>query len=313
VVALISFGDVQVRFYFTLRGSKMAGKLKKLIAAVIAGTATSAALALPAVSTVFTSGVTNTLSDDFVEYFFDNDSDGKLSVGDVLFTTLAVTSYAPNATPASSVNELTAISAIEITGATSIPDIACSGGFSSPAGGCAGFTFGATTLGFSYWLDQVALTLGVSLPSSTLAYDADTVAIFVEGSVHDFTTANPAGAFDGDTRLVVDLLESNGDFWSAVGPDTLIDFLANPIGAGIGSFSLDLTIVGQDFAGWDLGSDITGRGTLSQAPSGSASPIGGDASFFTNIERIPEPATLALVGVALLGAGFGVRRSKKAV
>jgi hypothetical protein len=223
----------------------------------------------------------------------------------VLFTALGITSYAPSGVSAAAINGLTVLSAIQIASVQSLPDIACSGAFVSPTGGCAAFTFTAPTVSFATILAGAGITLG---NSAGLNLTANTVAVMIEDGTPDFTTANPfATASDGDLRLVVDLDSTKGDFWSAVGPTVLSDFMANTVGVGIGSFSLDLTITGQAFTGWDMGPDFTGRGNLSRAEPTAASPVGGDATFFM-FGKVPEPGSLALAGLALLGLGVASRR-----
>jgi len=283
----------------------MTTKLKQIAAAVLALGVAGGAMALPSVTTAFTPGVQNTLSDDFTEIFVDNNGDGLLSVGDWLLTSLAMTSYAPSAVAANSVNELSVFAAIEIKSASAVPNIVCSAGFVETVvgDGCGAFTFGAVTGG----IGAVLASFGV-VPA--LATTADTVAVFFEDGTPDFSVSSFVSGLDGTARMVVDLVAGNGDYWSATGPLKASDFALNTVGNGIGSFSIDGTISAQSFAGWNLGPDITGRGTLSRAPDYAATPLGGDASFFLNMNRVPEPASLGLVGVALLGMGAAARRRK---
>jgi len=290
----------------------MFNKLKQVVAAVAVLGMTGGAMALPAASTAFVPNTIQEFSDDFQEILFDFDASGSLTAGDVIFTALGITSFPVSGVNASTVNELTVLSAIEIAGPPNapvgLPDGACSGGFISPTGGCALFTFKAPTIGMAGILGLAGIVLN---NPSALTLTADTVGVMLEDTNHDFNQTTPfPTAADGDLRLVVDLVGANGDFWSAVGPTVLSDFLANPVGVGIGSFSLDLTVTGQSFAGWDLGPNFTGRGTLSRAPVGSFSPVGGDASFFTFAKRVPEPGSLALLGLAFAGMGLATRRRK---
>lgn len=284
-------------------------KLKKLFATMALGLAAAgSAFALPSATTLWTPAVQNTLSDDFVEILIETGApNGILDVGDILFTALGITSYAPNPGSAASVKELTLLSAIQITSVTNLPKIACGGlNAGAPADSCKAFEFGAVTAIPGGMAGLLALN-GISLTNpGGLSLVPNTVAVVMEGDVHNFNTAGSiatafGGAADGNLRAVLGIDAANDDFWNAVGPKSLSLFATQTVGVGIGSFSLDLTITGQDFAGWDIGTDLTGRGNLSRAPATSASPAGGDASFFFTPTPVPEPGSMALVALGLLG------------
>ena len=289
-------------------------KLRKLIAGMVVGfAATGAAFALPVASSAWTSGVNNTLSDDFAETLFDRDLSGTLTSGDVLFSWLKITSYGPSGVSGGAVNELTILSAVQIDTVTALPSIACGVAFVSPStDGCAGFSFVRPDAGYGGLAGILAFQGLNGLFSNTkpLTIGANSVAVVIEDSTPNFSLASPATAADGALRMVLDL--NAGDTWGAVGPVNLTDFFANPVGEGIGSFSMNLTISGQDVPGWDTGTRLTGRGNLSlqELTPGVFGP-GGDASFTFKPTAVPEPGTLALLSVGLLGAAVAQRRKQK--
>jgi hypothetical protein len=301
----------------------MSSKPKQIaVAAALAVAAIGGAHALPAASTAFVSGVTNNISDDFIEILIDRDGNGKITKGDIIFSALGITSFPTSGVAANTVNELTVLAAIQVKSdpITTVPQTPCG---NTPLGDCKFFEFTAPDIGLGAVLSVVANgAFGVDLTSlysnlAGLTFTSDSVALVLEDNNHDFTTQGTlAGSFssasDGAARMVLDLTAANGDKWEATGPEFLGDFLANGVGIGIGSFGLDLTISGQAFAGWNLGPQFTGRGNLSRAEGTAASPAGGDASFFFEANRVPEPASMALAGIALLACGLASKRKRQA-
>ena len=283
-------------------------KFKNVVAAAVATMVSSAAMALPGASTAFTSGVNNKISDDFGEFLFvDGGVVGRVDVGDVFFTWLEINTFAPSGLAKTAVNELTLVAAIEVASVLAVPPAFVTAVCGPSAVSCAAFTFKAP--GLATWA-AIYGSLGLIAPV-TNPLTAATVGVIYEDASNagagDFSLLTPASAANGLDRMVVDMLV--GDLWQATGPEFLADFAAPPDGSQLGSFTLDLTISSQSFAGWNLGPDFKGSGVLFP-DSNVASKVGGDASFFFDANQVPEPGSLALIGVALAGLGLTSRRRK---
>lgn len=291
-------------------------KIKKLVAAVVAtlGLVGSASAALTPIDDLWVPNVTNKVSDDFNEILIDSDGSGTVTTGDVLFSWLVFTSYSPNALSASSFNEFTLLTAVEVSSVASVPKAVCNNAATyAPGTGCAVFEFKAPTATLAGILaSQVP---GLNLGGLTL--NANSVGVAIEGSVHNATPLiNLPGFTDGMARMVIDLNAANGDSWTANGPTSLATFgIPANHNLALGSIQVDLTISDENFVHWNFDPNLTGSGTLrAEQLNPVADPnlwgVAGDASFLLTPHYTPEPGTIALLGLGLLG--LGAKRRRKA-
>jgi hypothetical protein len=331
--------------------------MKKVLGAVLTAGALvfsyTSAHALASWSSTFVSGVVNTFSDDDGEVLVNKDGSGgispltgvaspTISVGDYLVGTLGITSFPTSGTDASTVNQVTAMFAVEVTSVTAIPDAVCfpnltGGSFLINTGACAGFRFAPTgdfnaavsgafpnlftNLGVPNFLDVD----GSALPTNTIAlvwedpnhdYNRDAVGDVDGDGTPDTLDDAALAAANGTLRMV--LGAEGGDQWTGSGPvyvnDAGIEALLSPTGvAQVGQFSATLTILSHSFGPlYILGPKLTVTNGAFSGDLNLSVPwdVSSNADFQFNISVIPEPGTMLLLGTGLLGLGALGRRRK---
>jgi len=289
--------------------------LKNALSAAIGGLAlvTTASYAVP-VSNAFAPGAVNEFSDDNAEIFIDNNGNGLIDIGDYIIGVIGFTSFGPTGGSAQNFNQLSGIYGVEVLTADGVPGGVCgSAAFTT----CTTYTFGAISTGLVNTVNTL-FGLGITDPVD----DGTTIALLYEHDAHPggagtlpTPVVTPPGtvgemfelAVNGTQRLTIGLVDANGDSFSGNAPASLAEFGLVDQGVGVGSIAVNLTVTQQNFPGWNLGPDITGRGTIS-APADGPFPIGSDTTFFTRIQRVPEPGTVSLLGLAMLALGFFTRR-----
>lgn len=300
----------------------------KTLAGVIAsfGIAT-AAQALP-ISSTFQTGATQ-WSDDSAEILIDRDGNGVLSAGDWLVGVLQITSF-PTAVPttASSYNTLTAFFANQVESVTPIggpiPGAACGNLLLTS---CATFSFvPIADAGLGGGLIEAIAAINGLFGAGTIpafndpdllasAIGSNTAALFFEdvGAQTPVDREDPieqgfTAATDGVLRMVLDM----EDPWFANGPANLAQFGLLPEGGAAGAFGTELTIAAEGFANIEFTSDkIQVIGNLYAPTDEGTWPVNDDATFTMQTRVVPEPSSLALLGIAALGAATMRRRSKK--
>lgn len=256
------------------------------------------------------------LSDDSAERWIDVNDNGVLDIGDKLrgIVTINQSGSAPAILIGGNTvyNELTAIFQTVVTGMT-------------PAGtGKYDYVFAA----------DPAFAAEFASKGAT----AGTVGLFFEDSANDYRRANCGAGGTAGTYADCEATATGGSLWASFGISggfwTAAGAAATPgIGATLplttplGQFSIGMNFITNNTgSAWNKVScvdlttfsvsvvDFCGQGSIlatGRDIGGSVTPyeIFDDVNFTAN--RIPEPTSIALVGMALLGLGAAARRNKK--
>lgn len=273
------------------------------------------------------SGMNVILTDESGEFAVDADQNGKLSTGDLLAGALDFTTISPNQTffqSATEINrELTAVFANKIVESTTVGtfvDLRLEGA------GSAFWTTNHAWLGGTNYKAMVDATF----VGNTIDWDKVTAILFddaIEPTGTDFdrsTGTIPQGmadASDGLIRAVIGF-DSADDFWIARAKEALSAFETTVSNQGsfitgqtflAENFSVDFAKVdavvgGASYIGSPYATDANVKVDI--AIDGALFGSGNDASsgMFTifnkldaTVKPIPEPATLGLLGLGLLG------------
>lgn len=305
-------------------------------AAAVALMSAGGAHAAAAYSSALVPGL-NQLSDDDAEVILKKDGLGYrafgvgdvLDVGDIFVGIVVMTSFPTGALGTSNnlYNEISSVYAVEVTSRTFLG--ASFGGLNPDADAgdicgaatltsCANFKFAAPSIGLNAAFAAMNSTYGTTL-GPVAGANATTVSVVWEDSTPDFNRGkigSPAtfqsafaNASDGNPIFTLGLGDRASDKFTARGPGLVAQLGTVAVGANAGNLSASLTIQQSNIPGWTFDPTLIITGNIQRAGVGPFA-IWTDSTYTINATPVPEPGSLALVGLALAGIGLTARRRK---
>jgi len=306
---------------------------------------TASAYAVPVGGLIWPNGTPTLLSDNSADFIIngivDFDDQGLpifgdpdiVEVGDILVTIVGINTIegTSNKTIGSGTiyNELTAVSAVKIA---SLEDSQGNNFHFTNSQGLTmqSYSAEALTAADTWALDwATGDILGGALTFTTqpgISNDGEVFGILYEDIAKNYTRdgslqSGLTSATDGAYRLLLGLVDGNGDYLEVLAPYDLAQlafFTANPppghysTDINFSNIALDGTILDQNWPGLNFFTNITGgNGGFSTPTASSDWPAFDNLDFTVQAQYVPEPSTIGLLGIGLLGAGICSRIRRK--
>lgn len=304
---------------YLTKGIAMKAKIIAVALAALAGTTGAQAAGL---TSLFNSPGSTLLSDNSAELLINVDGSvdgngiGTITSGDIFVTILGIGDIGGTQIGGvTAYNELTAISALKISGAPSSTFTNAQG---ATVGVFAAEALSAADSAYFNWATGSILGGTFSFTSALGAVNnGTTFGLVFEDSANDYSRnsgtiqQNITSATGGTAVLKLGIDITKGDAVQVIAPTNLASFGVLPPNTQVASSSIfiDGTVLAENWLGLDFSDNFTaGNGGFASPEASSAWPIYDNLDFTVTANRLPEPGTLALAGLGLLGLSAGRRR-----